>query len=326
MSKKRNLDSFFLPISQKKVRRNAKSTNSEQQSSHAHPSYPYPVPHFPAHISDKLTEVPASHGKEINHETDLDLLYFHPYIPQSVERDLFEIIRRELFYYRVQYKIKRGPIETQIKTPRFTTVFGVDASSAFTSNGILVNSQSSQPVASDKYKTCTPRPIPHCLDYLRQLIEISTNATYNFCLVNYYANGADSISYHSDDERFLGLNPSIASLSLGSTRDFLMKHKPISGKLVENPPANRNKAPLKLSLASGDMILMRGTTQAHWLHSIPKKNGHGMKGGRINITFRNGKEKYSTQNYYQYNVGEGSPWKWNDDKGEMLELVKRKED
>lgn len=137
--------------------------------------------------------------------------------------------------------------------------------------------------------------------------------------MSYYANGTDSISYHSDDERFLGPNPSIASLSLGATRDFLMKYKPINPKEGEPAPEQNSKPPLKLALGSGDMVLMRGQTQANWLHSIPKRKGKGSQEGRINITFRKGVERYSTQNYYQYNVGQGRVWRWDGDNGEMKE-------
>ena len=331
MSKKRALDSFFTPISHKKpclspgppieseyCRIGPSSTDVSN-----HRSYPYPVPHLPLDIVEQLSRVPAAEGREINNQPDLDLLYFQPYIPKSVERDLFHFLRQQLFFYRVQYTIKRYGTETQINTPRYTTVFGVDTSSTFTATGDLIDSQTKKPVPLERYKACAsqPRPIPQCLDHLRRLTEIFTGATYNFCLVNYYANGADSISYHSDDERFLGPNPSIASFSLGATRDFCMKHKPIPPKDGEPPPEQNLKPPLKLPLASGDMVLMRGKTQANWLHSIPKRKGKGSESGRINITFRKGVEKYSTQNYYQYNVGEGVVWKWDKRKGEMKEWV-----
>ncbi|KAF3216789.1 hypothetical protein TWF106_008189 [Orbilia oligospora] len=92
----------------------------------------------------------------------------------------------------------------------------------------------------------------------------------------------DSISYHSDDESFLGPNPTIASLSLGTTRDFLMKHK-------EDKSLN-----IKLPLSNGELIIMKGATQRKWLHSIPKRSstitGGWTNGGRINITFRKGME------------------------------------
>lgn len=122
LSKKRNLDSFFTPVSQKKVRvaeeKNAEppSETSSQLSHHA--EYPFPLRHLPSHISDQLSNVPAVNGRIIDDQPDLDLLYFEPFIPKTVERDLFEFLRRELFFYRVQYKIKRGLTETQVNTPR----------------------------------------------------------------------------------------------------------------------------------------------------------------------------------------------------------------
>jgi len=135
-------------------------------------------------------------------------------------------------------------------------------------------------------------------------------------LVNYYANGADSISYHSDDERFLGPLPAIASFSLGSRRDFLMKHKPIAPN--DSAPAPAETKPIKLPLASGDMILMKGRTQANWLHSIPKRTGKNADdGGRINITYRRAMIPGGTDNYNRYNVGSGPVYKWDTNSREM---------
>ena len=127
MSKKRTLDSFFQASTSKKPRLQDTASEEHKQDRNNessaviysnHPTYPFKIPYFPSYISDALTEIPASEGKEIKDQPDLDLLYFQPYIPKSVERDLFEFLRQELFFYRVQYKIKRGPVETQINTPR----------------------------------------------------------------------------------------------------------------------------------------------------------------------------------------------------------------
>ena len=321
MSRKHALESFFTPTSQKKARTNddqgkeAQDTDPSEFSHHE--TYPFPVPHFPPFIVQQLADVPSSPGRVIDDQPELDLLYFQPYIPASVERDLFLFLRRSLFFYRVQYKIKRGGSEVQINTPRYTTVFGVDISSVFTQaeDGRSFLAEASEPsktIPKDRYRTCKPRPIPDCLDHLRRLTEIFTGAEYNFCLVNYYASGDDSISYHSDDEHFLGSNPSIASFSLGSTRDFCMKHKPVAPSATNPEPNQNSRPPLKLPLASGDMVLMRGPTQANWLHSIPKRKGKGSEGGRINITFRRGVKAYATENYYQYNVGQGPVWKWDE--------------
>ncbi|KAF4552353.1 Hypothetical protein D9617_10g073340 [Elsinoe fawcettii] len=307
------LDGFFKSPESKKQKIDTTTTaTSDKVSSHA--TYPFPVPHLPTDITDALGFAPDAEGKVINDQADLDLLYFQPYVPKSIERPLFRFLRQELFFYRVQYKIKRGPVETQINTPRFTTVYGVDDTSRFSPDGSLIDATARIPVPADRYK-CRPRPIPECLDFLRRLTEGSTGETYNFCLVNYYASGTDSISYHSDDERFLGNNPAIASFSLGAKRDFLMKHKPFNAKDGLEAPETK---PIKLPLASGDMILMRGKTQSHWLHSIPKRKSGEADLGRINITFRKALVKGGTENYYQYNVGTGEPFQWDEKKGEMM--------
>jgi hypothetical protein len=190
-----------------------------------------------------------------------------------------------------------------------------------------------------------------------QAVERATNHRFNFCLVNYYASGADSIAYHSDDEAFLGPNPAIASLSLGAPRDFLMKHKPGKASTAAAPSAassGRGRGgggqedrggsaipTLKLALASGDMVVMRGPTQAHWLHSIPKRKTEAAQtkgrksvtggsgglgglehhGGRINITFRNALVRGGTENYYRYNVGAGPVYRWDAEAGEMRQRV-----
>jgi alkylated DNA repair dioxygenase AlkB len=100
-------------------------------------------------------------------------------------------------------------------------VFGLDETSRFTSDpsSIVEASDSCPPVPRTKYK-CQPRPIPECLDFLRHVTEAAAGTKYNFCLVGYYATGADSISFHSDDESFLGPGPVIASFSLGSKCDY----------------------------------------------------------------------------------------------------------
>ncbi|KAF2498714.1 DNA repair family protein [Lophium mytilinum] len=308
MSKKRTLDGFFAPAVAKKPKI---ETLNEVSS---HPNYPFHIPHLPAAITDGLGFAPASEGRAMNDQPDLDLLYFEPYVPKDIHRELFKFLRQELFFYRVRYNIKRGPTETQINTPRWTTVFGVDETSCFGADGNLLDSKTKQSVARDKYK-CKPRPIPHCLDTLRTITEGTTGETFNFCLVNYYATGNDSISYHSDDERFLGPNPAIASFTLGAKRDFLMKHKPKPPS--ESDAVTPEAKPIKLPLASGDMVLMRGPTQANWLHSIPKRKGGDSDKGRINITFRKAMVKAGTENYYQYNVGSGGVFRWDEKKQEM---------
>lgn len=105
----------------------------------------------------------------------------------------------------------------------------------------------------------------------RKLAEINVDTTFNSCLLNYYPTGSDGMGYHADDEPELGPQPIIASLSLGATRKFVLKHKKTQHKV-------------ELHLESGQLIVMRGDTQQYWKHSITKTKR--VQQGRISLTFR----------------------------------------
>ncbi|KAJ4406673.1 hypothetical protein N0V91_004363 [Didymella pomorum] len=302
------LDTFFKPTAPKKV----KYETTADATSHA--SYPFPIPHLPSSFKEQLGFAPAEEGVLMNDKIDLDLVYYQPYIPPAIVEGFFEFLRQELPFYRVQYTITRFGKKTVINTPRFTTVFGIDETCRFGPDGEILDAQADKKIEASKFK-CKPRPIPQCLDELRKITEGTTGDTFNFCLVNYYADGKDSISYHSDDERFLGQNPAIASFTLGAKRDFLMKHKPIAPKEGEVTP---DPGQVKLPLGSGDMVLMRGKTQSMWLHSIPKRAGVDANKGRINITFRKALVRGGTENYYQYNVGTGGVYRWDAKQKKMV--------
>lgn len=312
MAKRGALDSFFKPAAPKKPKYEVSAERS------SHPSYPYSVPHLPTTLIETLQFSPSEEGKAMNDQPDLDLIYYQPYIAPEIAGVMFEFLRQELFFYRVQYKINRGGAEVSVNTPRFTTVFGVDETARFTEDGELVDAKTGRKVENGRYG-CAPRPMPQCLDHLRRITEGTTGEAFNFCLVNYYADGNDSISYHSDDERFLGPNPAIASFSLGAKRDFFMKHKPVVPKAGERATDFKQ---VKLPLGSGDMVLMRGRTQANWLHSVPKRAGLDASKGRINITFRRAIVKGGTENYYQYNVGKGEVYRWE---AQQAKMVQRRE-
>ena len=302
------LDTFFKPALPKKPRYETTADASHNAA------YPFPIPHLPVSFEEHLGFVPAAEGVVMNDKLDLDLVYYQPYLSPAITVGLFDFLRQELPFYRVQYTITRFGKKLEVNTPRFTTVFGVDETCRFDSNGAIVDALTGKRVEASNFK-CRPRPIPQCLDELRKATEGTTGDTFNFCLVNYYADGKDSISYHSDDERFLGPLPSIASFTLGARRDFLMKHKPFAPKEGAITP---DPGQIKLPLGSGDMVLMRGKTQSMWLHSIPKRAGVDANKGRINITFRKALVKGGTENYYQYNVGNGGVYRWDAKQGKML--------
>jgi alkylated DNA repair dioxygenase AlkB len=288
-----------------------------------HPTYPFPIVSLSPLLFSTLSFSPYDPGKSITDGPDLNLLYYHPYIPPQASTPLFKYLRSSLPFYRVIYTIKRGSMETVINTPRYTTVFGLDATSTFspTDSTTILDAQTKKSLPTKTY-SCTPRPIPPALNTLRLLTEASTGETFNFCLVNYYASGSDSISYHSDDERFLGPEPAIASFSLGATRDFLLRHKPPAPTMAPSPEQEALRQayakPRKYELKSGDMLLMRGKTQERWLHSIPKRSGKGTEKGRINITFRKAMVRGGTENYYKYNVGTGPVYVWSEERQEMV--------
>lgn len=111
---------------------------------------------------------------------------------------------------------------------------------------------------------------------LKQQVEVmlakqGLGTEFNACLLNYYPSGEDGMGYHADNEKELGQQTIIASVSLGATRKFVFKHR-------------HTKDKVELPLTSGQLIVMAGDTQQYWLHSLPKTKK--VKEGRINLTFR----------------------------------------
>jgi alkylated DNA repair dioxygenase AlkB len=117
----------------------------------------------------------------------------------------------------------------------------------------------------------TPAPWNAPLLELKAVAEACAGQAFNSVLLNLYRQGRDSVSWHADNEPGLGRDPVIASISLGATRRFQMKHR-------------RREARIALDLASGSCLVMAGPTQHHWLHQVPKTNRP--VGPRINLTFR----------------------------------------
>jgi alkylated DNA repair dioxygenase AlkB len=106
---------------------------------------------------------------------------------------------------------------------------------------------------------------------LKRLVEQLSGSCFNSCLLNLYHNGTEGLGWHSDDEKSIGKNTSIASLSLGAERKFSFKHK-------------QTKRMVSLVLEHGSLLVMKNATQSNWLHSLPKSNR--ITKARINLTFR----------------------------------------
>ncbi len=108
---------------------------------------------------------------------------------------------------------------------------------------------------------------------MKDLVEDISQATYNSVLLNYYRDGQDSMGWHQDNEKALGLYPIIASLSFGASREFQMRHK-----------MDKSVPTIKSCLENGNLLIMSGKTQQWWQHQIPKTKKP--VGERINLTFR----------------------------------------
>lgn len=117
-----------------------------------------------------------------------------------------------------------------------------------------------------------PHPWTLLLQKIKSYIESISDTNFTTVLLNQYRDGKDSNGWHADNEKELGTNPIIASVSFGAERVFQLKHNSISG-LKQN-----------ILLEHGSLLLMKGTTQHFWKHQIPKTAKP--IGSRINLTFR----------------------------------------
>ena len=179
-------------------------------------------------------------------------VFLYPTLLSYHEADqLFDTLKKNIIWEKQKIKLY-GEVHD---VPRLTAWYG-DPNKSYIYSGIKLNTN----------------PWNAVLLKIREKIEKISKIKFNSVLLNLYRSGSDSVSWHSDDEPELGKNPVIGSLSLGETRQFQMKHK-----------FNRDLKQ-KILLQHGSFLLMRGKTQHHWLHQIPKRKN--FKGERINLTFR----------------------------------------
>jgi alkylated DNA repair dioxygenase AlkB len=143
----------------------------------------------------------------------------------------------------------------EVMQPRLTAWYG-DADKSYTYSGI----------------TMQPQPWSEVLMIIKERIEAAAQHRFSSALLNLYRNGQDSMGWHRDNEKQLGINPVIASVSFGVTRTFKLRH-------YEQKDLQRS-----INLTNGSLLLMRGETQHYWEHAVPKTAR--VNGPRINLTFR----------------------------------------
>ncbi|WP_242205094.1 alpha-ketoglutarate-dependent dioxygenase AlkB family protein [Aestuariivivens insulae] len=144
----------------------------------------------------------------------------------------------------------------EFNVPRLTALYG-DTNKSYRYSGISMH----------------PHPWNTDLLFVKNRIEILAKTKFTSCLLNLYRSGQDSNDWHQDNEKELGVNPVIASVSFGETRPFKLKHI-----------NNANLKTVSIPLNHGSLLLMKGTTQHFWKHKIPKTTR--AIDPRINLTFR----------------------------------------
>jgi alkylated DNA repair dioxygenase AlkB len=124
------------------------------------------------------------------------------------------------------------------------------------------------------YSGTAHEPLPWTVELqsIRARVEALSGYRYNSVLLNLYRDGRDGMGWHADDEAELGRDPVIASMSLGATRRFCLRHR------------RHKDLKLDLLLPHGSLLCMGGATQHRWVHALPKTCRP--VGERINLTFR----------------------------------------
>ncbi|MFC6858663.1 alpha-ketoglutarate-dependent dioxygenase AlkB family protein [Zunongwangia atlantica] len=177
------------------------------------------------------------------------LIYNANFLDTLFSEKLFQQLYTETNWIQEPIKI----FGKEMMQPRLTHLFGERSYSYST---IIMN----------------PEPFPEMLQQLKNNLENFTKSTFNVCLANLYRDGQDSMGWHSDDEKELGENPTIASISLGGERMFHLQHK------------TKKELKQKFVLAPGSLLIMAGETQHFWKHQLPKTKKQVAP--RINLTFR----------------------------------------
>jgi hypothetical protein len=217
------------------------------------------------------------------------------WLSEKERKQWWDCIINKVLWHRVKYKSYR--FQTLCETPCFTTFYG----------------------GEPEYK-----PFVQIPEWLMPLVEraskylLQNGRIYNAILVRLYFDGKDEIAWHTDGRKFLGSRPTIGSLSLGASATFEMRRmhncwpcvsgasgaSGASGVSATDNGVDRSIPIKSWKLGDGDLFAMRGETQEHWHHRVPKEKG---RRPRININFRmilpNQRETEGGQkSYYKYMV------------------------
>jgi alkylated DNA repair dioxygenase AlkB len=182
---------------------------------------------------------------------DAEIIYFPNFFDKKEADLIFEQLTNEIPWQQDDILVF-GKVHPQ---PRLTALFGNEG----------------KPYSYSNIKM-QPQPWNPLLQKIKSKVESVSHTNFTTVLLNLYRDGKDSNGWHADNEKELGINPIIASVSFGTERIFQLKHNTISN-LKQN-----------IVLEHGSLLLMKGTTQHFWKHQIPKTSK--TIGSRINLTFR----------------------------------------
>ena len=182
---------------------------------------------------------------------DAKIIYYPQFFDKEQSDIIFAALLKDIPWQHDEIRVY-GKIHPQ---PRLTALFGNEGK-PYTYSNI----------------TMQPHPWNLLLQKLKTEIERVSDTIFTTVLLNQYRDGKDSNGWHADNEKELGINPVIASLSFGAERTFQLKH---------NLDKDQKKS---IVLEHGSLLLMKGTTQHFWKHQIPKTAKP--IGPRINATFR----------------------------------------
>jgi alkylated DNA repair dioxygenase AlkB len=177
-------------------------------------------------------------------------LYYEKAIPEDQIKQLFDELINNISWENERVVMFGKEIITKRKV-----AFYSDSSIAYTYSS----------------RTKIGLPWNETLITLKNIVASITKEKYNACLLNLYHSGEEGMGWHSDDEKEIYPNSSIASLSLGAERKFSFKHK-------------YSKETVSLLLGNGSLLEMKGAIQKYWLHALPKAKK--IIAPRINLTFR----------------------------------------
>lgn len=182
---------------------------------------------------------------------DAEVLYFEDFFARPRADALFRVLMEGIEWKQERIRL----FGKEIDIPRLSAWHG-DEGATYRYSGLTIH----------------PMPWTDTLLEIKREVEPACGVIFNSVLLNLYRNERDSVAWHSDDESELGRNPVIGSVSLGESRLFQLRHK------------QDRRRKFAVELTHGSLLLMRGPTQHHWVHQVPKASS--VKGPRMNLTFR----------------------------------------